>query len=163
MTDEVLTDKAQILARMAESRRALQAALDRAGPEVIQRPGSWGEWSLKDLLAHIVYWQTVAIDRLGKFADGRADEIARLSGDDEMNQVNENVYQSNRDRPLAEMMKLFTTTYQTLRTAVKSIPAEVYARPVAEGAVSAADTVRGDGYGHDAEHLADVEAAIQRQ
>jgi hypothetical protein len=162
MSDTVLTDKAEILARLAGSRRELRAALDRAGPELLQRTGSWGEWRLQDLLAHITYWQSVAIDRLQKFADGRGEEIRRLSGDDEMNEVNENVYRSNKDRPLAEMLDLFDSTFHALCTAVKQISADRYAENAPAGPIGVATIVEDDGYGHDKEHLADVEQANER-
>jgi DinB superfamily len=160
MTD-VLTDKTAILARLSASRRALRAALDRAGADLLDQPGSWGDWRLKDLLAHITYWQTVAIDRLQKFAVGRANEITRLSGDEEMNQVNESVYRSNKDRPLAEMLELFDSTFHALCTAVKQFPAERYAENAQAGPIGVATIVEADGYGHDEEHLADVEKAIE--
>jgi hypothetical protein len=159
---DVLTDKAQILARMAESRRALQSALDRAGHDLIERPGTWGEWTLKDLLAHIVYWQTVAIDRLQKVADGRRDEIRLTGSDAEIDEANENVYRANKDRPLTEMLDIFHSTYRSLRTAVKSLPADLFREQQPEGTFSVPRAVHGDGYGHEEEHLADVENAIQR-
>jgi hypothetical protein len=163
MADEViLTDKAQILARMAESRRAFQSALNRAGPTLLEKPGTWGEWTLKDLLAHVTYWQTSAIDRLQKVAAGRVDEIRLFDGDDTINQINENVYRANRDRPLADMFDAFHSTYLSFRTSVKSLPAEVYREPLTEGVFSAARTVYADGYGHDEEHVADIEKAISQ-
>lgn len=163
MTDDTaLTDKSQILARMAESRRALQSALDSAGAGVIERAGTWGEWTLKDLLAHIVYWQTVAIDRLQKVADGRQEEIRLIGNDAEIDRINENVYRANKDRPLGDMIDAFHSTYLSLRTAVKSLPADVFHEPPREGTFSVSRTVSGDGYGHDEEHVADVEKAIQQ-
>jgi len=161
MADEViLTDKVQILPRMAESRRALQSAIDRAGPALLVKPGSWGEWTLKDLLAHITYWQTSAIDRLQKVAAGRSDEIQLLGDDEAIDQINENVYRANKDRLLADMLEAFNTTNLSFRTAVKSLPAEAYQELSAEGTFSAARTVYADGYGHDEEHLVDIEKAI---
>lgn len=161
MADEdILTDKVQILARMADSRRALQSALDRAGPELLVKPGSWGEWTLKDLLAHLTYWQTSAIDRLQKVAAGRSDEIQLHGGDDAIDQVNENIYRANKDRSLADMLDTLSSTNLSFRTAVKSLPPDAYRELSPEGDFSAARTVYADGYGHDEEHLADVEKAI---
>jgi hypothetical protein len=161
VADEViLTEKAQILARMAESRRALQSAIDQAGPDLLVKPGSWGEWTIKDMLAHLTYWQTSAIDRLQKVAAGRSDAIQLLGGDDAIDQINENVYRANKDRPLADMLESFYSTNLSFRTAVKSLPPEVYRELSAEGTFSAARTVYADGYGHDEEHLADIEQAI---
>jgi len=157
---EILTEKTQILARMAESHRALQSALERAGPDTMERAGTWGEWTLKDLIAHLVYWHTVAIERLQKFADGRADEIRFFDGDAEIDEVNQNVYRANKDRPLHEMLAAFESTYLALRTAAKSIPAEVYPQDQQPSPVR--NWVVGNGSAHYEEHLADIETAIQQ-
>jgi hypothetical protein len=157
MADEaVLRDKAQILARMAESRRALQSALDRLTPETMSRPGTWGEHSVKDLLAHITYWHTVAIDRLQKFADGRMDEI-RFFNDDEIDEVNENVYRANKDRPLDEITDAFASTYLALRTAAKSIPPSAYLEDQTPSPLR--NWVVGNGSAHYEEHLPDIQRA----
>ena len=156
MTDDsdVLRDKAAILARMAESRRALQSALDRATPEALERSGAWGEWSIKDLLAHITYWQGVATDRLQKIAAGRMDEIVWID-EGEIDSLNDNVYQANKDRPLAEMREAFDVAYLTLRTAIKSMRPAVYAEDIQPRPVR--HWVAGNSYLHDEEHLGDVE------
>jgi hypothetical protein len=159
MTNEhdVLRDKAAILARMAESRRTLRSALDRASPEALERPGTWGAWSIKDLLAHITYWQGVATDRLQKIAAGRMDEIVWID-EGEIDALNANVYQANKDRPLAEMREAFDVAYLTLRTAIKSLRPAVYAADQQPGPVRY--WVAGNSYLHDEEHLGDVEQAI---
>ncbi len=160
MTDEsdVLRDKAAILVRMAESRRALRSALDRATPAALEQPGAWGEWTIKDLLAHITYWQGVATDRLQKIAAGRMGDIVWID-EGEIDTLNANVYQANKDRPLAEMREAFDVAYLTLRTAIKSLPPAVYAedqqpRPVRRW-------VAGNSYLHDEEHLEDVENVLR--
>ena len=160
MADEHLTDKAQILARMETSYRALRSALDRAGPGALERAGAWGEWTLKDLVAHIAYWQSVATERLQKFGTGRADEIRYFKDDAEIDEVNENVYRANKDRPLAEMLETLDVGYQALRTAAKSIPADVY--PQNQEPVPVRNWVAGNSFAHYEEHTADIEKAIQR-
>lgn len=157
--DRTLTDKAEILTRMAESYRALRAALERAGPALLTRPGSWGEWTLKDLLAHLSYWHTVSIERLEKFGAGRGDEIARLD-DAAIDEANANVYRSNKDRALDEMMDAFHVTYLTLRTAAKSIPATVYTED--QSPTPLRNWVVENGSAHYEEHLADIERAINQ-
>ena len=164
---EILTDKTQILARMAESRRALRSALERAGPDIMERPGTWGEWTLKDLIAHLTFWQTVATDRLQKFMTGRADEIhffqdstESFEGRSEIDEVNGNVYRANKDRPLAEMLEQLDITYQALRTAAKSVPADVYRQD--QQPSSLRDWVAGNSFAHYEEHTADIEKAVQQ-
>jgi hypothetical protein len=161
MADERLADKSEILARMAESYRAFRSSLDRAGAEVLVRPSTWGDRSLKDLIAHVVYWHTVAIDRLQKLAEGRTDEISVLENDAAVDEVNENVYRANRDQSLDDILDALGTTYIAFRTAAKSIPAAVY--PLDQQPSSVRDWVVGNGSAHYDEHLVDIERAIQRE
>ena len=154
---EVLKDKAQILDRMAEGYRAVQAALHRAGREALERPGVWGEGSIKDLIAHLTYWHTVATERLQKFAAGRTDEIRVFASDAEVDEVNAGVYRANKDRPLDEMLEAFHTSYLALRTAAKSIPAIVY--PEDQQPSPLRNWLVGNSVAHYAEHLPDIERA----
>lgn len=155
---DVLKDKGAILARMAASRRALRSALNRVPPQMLERPGTWGEWSLKDLLAHITYWQGVATDRLQKVAAGQADAIQWFD-EAQVAEVNANVYRANKDRPLPEMREAFDVAYLALRTAIKSLPASVYTEDQQPRPVRV--WVAGNSYLHDEEHLADVERAMR--
>lgn len=159
MTSEnELTDKAAILARMAERYRALQSALAHVDDAALQRPGSWGDWSLKDLLAHLIYWQSSTIQRLQLYADGRIAEAAALAPADEaaMNVMNLGVYQANREQSPAEMRRVFATTYQALRTAAKSIPPEQYR----DETLPLRAWLAGNSYEHYDEHLADINRAL---
>jgi hypothetical protein len=45
--------KAQLVAKLRESRAALEKVVGKADPEAMTRPGVCGEWSGKDVLAHL--------------------------------------------------------------------------------------------------------------
>jgi hypothetical protein len=158
MTDEDkhLRDKAEILVRMGTSYRALRAAFDRAGPELLVRPGTWGEWSLKDLLAHLAYWQQHSTEILQRAAAGDIGESS-ATDDPSVDEVNQHIYQANRDRPLADMLEAFEVGHLAFRTAIKSLPPSVY---VENERVRM--EVGWDGYLHYDEHRADIERAIQQ-
>jgi hypothetical protein len=150
--------KVRLLARMEESRRALLAALDRAGPDVLQRSGSWGEWTLKDLIAHLVYWQTSAAERLQLYIAGDTGAALALAPTDDAatDEINAGVYRANRDRPLAEMLETFAVSYGTLRTAAKSVPAALYTKEE----LPLRAWLAGNSFEHYDEHLPDVERAL---
>jgi hypothetical protein len=153
---EILTDKVAILDRIAAARRSLLSALDRVSPATITAAGSWGDWSLKDLLAHLAYWELWAAERLQEFVAGTGGDRAALD-DAAVNSINDNIYQSNKDRPLADIRDVFEVAHLTLRTAVKSIPASVYTEDQQPAPLRA--VVAYNSYLHDELHLADVERA----
>lgn len=155
---EARAEKVQLLSRMEESRRRLLAALERAGPDVLQRAGSWGEWTLKDLIAHLVYWQTAAAERLQLHMTGDPASALALApaGDEATDEINAGVYRANRDRPLAEMLETFAVSYGTLRTAAKSIPATLYT----EKELPLRAWLTSNSFEHYDEHLPDIERAI---
>jgi len=155
MADDILTDKGQILARMAESRRAFQSALSGADRTRLDQPGTWGEWSVKDMIAHLTYWQTLATERLQKFAAGRGNEIVSLETG-EVDAINAHVYRANKERPLDEMLNACEIAYLTLRTAVKQLPPAVYTED--QQPRSMREIIAGNSYLHYEEHLPDVQS-----
>lgn len=151
MAGDLPRDKAEILARMAERHRALIVALDRLDATAWERPGAWGAWTAKDLLAHLAYWMQVATDRLQKLADGRAAEIQFFDGDNTVDARNDEVYRANRDQSLADLRRGLDVAYLALRTAVKSTPATVLAED--QQPTPARAWVAGNSFEHVDEHI----------
>jgi hypothetical protein len=60
-------------------------------------------WSVKDILAHITYWERLALDRLYAARDGRKMQI-ELVGSWDVDQLNAQTYATNKDRPLDEVL-----------------------------------------------------------
>lgn len=63
------TTKAQPQAEIEQERQALEELLTTLSPEQMNQPAVVGEWSVKDVLAHLSEWETMW---LRWFADGLA-------------------------------------------------------------------------------------------
>jgi len=50
--------KAQLIVKLRESRLALEKAFAKVPLEAMGQPGVVGEWSAKDVLAHVARWYT---------------------------------------------------------------------------------------------------------
>lgn len=155
---EPLTEKRAMLTRLMESRRQLVDALARVPADTLERPGLWGEQSLKDLIAHLAFWQKVGLERLQKHGTPAWSQI-RWYDPSEVDEVNATVYRSNKDQSLADLMAIFETTHLAFRTAVKSIAQVEY--QAEQVPMSLRAIVADDGYQHDEEHLPDVERVLQ--
>ena len=63
----------EALATLEEGRAALQALFDRLSSDDMTRPATIGvgDWSAKDLLGHIAFWEELAADTLAAWRGGR--------------------------------------------------------------------------------------------
>jgi hypothetical protein len=60
--------KAELLATMRRERAAWEALLAEVGESRLDEPGATGHWSVKDVIAHNMYFEQWVVDRL----EGRA-------------------------------------------------------------------------------------------
>jgi hypothetical protein len=67
-----------------------------------------GEWSIKDIMAHIAVWEQICTRWLAKFLRGVTPQPSERT---EVG-VNDRIYRENRDRPTAEVRELFHHAHQ---------------------------------------------------
>jgi hypothetical protein len=92
----------------------LQVAAELNDFQVVQ-PGVEGEWSVKDIIAHLAYWQLRKADFL-RWARGEEQDHQYLNFDDDT--VNRIIYGENRDRPWDEVMQNYRRAYESLADGV---------------------------------------------
>lgn len=87
-----------------------------------------GPWSVKDNLAHLTVWQGYLLDQLqGVRANQKpAEFMPGLSTEDE---INERIYQENKDRPLVEVRSAFRASYERVLAAVQALSEESLNKP----------------------------------
>lgn len=91
--------KDALLLVLEESREELLDILDALEDEDLLVPGVVGDWSIKDLLAHITMWEAQLITLLWQAKRGQKPTAIYFSGmtDDE---INARWHREGRDRPL---------------------------------------------------------------
>jgi hypothetical protein len=82
--------KDELIQKIESEWNNLQAALDGLTEEQMHRPGVVGEWSIKDLLAHITAWQTRLITAIFKAEKGLTPDT--IEGGKTVDQMNERLY-----------------------------------------------------------------------
>ena len=70
-----LTRAQRLAVELVEARDAFLAALDDVEPDLLTVPGLVGEWSARDLVAHVGYWAGHAAEALHHAEEGRAAEF----------------------------------------------------------------------------------------
>ncbi len=108
--------KPELIAAIRSERESLKETLSRVREDQMTQPGVEAEWSIKDILAHIVAWERRMIRWVGEALSGEVPEIPKTW--DQVDEMNEQSYREDRDRPLDGVLAAFRDSYQeALRTA----------------------------------------------
>jgi len=92
--------------------------------EQLTMPGVNGDWSIKDVLAHLVSWQKRTIDRLDAAAQNKEPTTPPVANDEEVNNLNQRFYEENKERSLSEVLADFKTTYLRMLETVEAMREE---------------------------------------
>jgi hypothetical protein len=117
--------KGEMLELISHERWKLETELGELnGRQMIQR-GVCGEWSAKDLMAHLAEWEQMF---LGWYAAGRRGEAPEAPGPGltwgrpDMARLNDEIFQKHRRRPLAEVLDWFEASYEQILAMMQAVP-----------------------------------------
>lgn len=144
--------KSELLANIKEARAALDAAVERAGDR-LEEPGLDGGWSVKDTLAHISAWEKIGMATVRNNQPVQAPEPGE-STTNITDTVNQKIYESNHDRPLAEVRVEAERSYANLLALVEGLSDEAIDGVLggADEGPTAAQILSGNSDGHYREH-----------
>ena len=102
------TTKTAILSESRKEYAALEQLLATLSPEEMTQPGLVGEWSAKDVLAHLTEWTQMV---LGWHAAGLRGETPALPAPgykwNQLPALNQHIYEKHRDEALADVLEGF--------------------------------------------------------
>jgi hypothetical protein len=144
-----------LVTELAAARDAFLEALGDVEPELLSTPGLVGEWSARELIAHMGYWAGHAAEALHFAAEGRADEFGEAEMDvDERNAVVARVAAESDVRTVRERE---AAAYGALLESLRGATPALLAERVAYGD-TLEQVVRDDGADHYREHTLDIRA-----
>ncbi len=140
---------------LVRARDEFQAALADVDPQLLTAPGLAGEWSARELIAHLGYWAGHAAEALHHAAQGRAADFGEDELDiDERNAV---VARVAADTELATVRQREQAAFDALLDAIQGADPAWLDERVAYGD-SLEQVVRDDGSDHYHEHALDLRA-----
>jgi len=145
--------KAALLDNIQTGYSQFETLLAPLSEEQMTSPTVNGPWSIKDNIAHLTVWQGYLLEQLQGIIDGKEppEFMPGLTTEDE---INERVYQENRDRSLAEVLAAFRASYQRVLTTVQSLSEEALNAPSpwSKSGNPIWPFIAGNTYGHYEEH-----------
>lgn len=145
--------KAELLRRIQTGYDQFEAILAPLSQAQMTSPDVNGPWSVQDNLAHLTVWHQYLLSVLrGILTNQEPPEfMPGLSSEDE---INEHIYQENKNRPLAEVQADFRASYQQVLAAVQEMSEEGLNSPSpwSKSGNPLWPFVAGNTYGHYEEH-----------
>jgi len=114
-------DKTQLLAWITASRAELDAVIAPLTAEQMVAPGAEGALSVKDLLAHVSWWERRTLRALAYAARGEQPPKLAAEGEGEVgvNRVNAETFATNRDRSLDDVRAEYARSGRDLLAALE--------------------------------------------
>jgi len=150
-----VSDKAEAIAALEDAHKQLLTALNGIPVNKMTEP-MLGDWSVKDVLAHVSSWDELEVQDLRRLGRGHV-PIQAAFREDEGDDWNAFLLKGRRLFSLAQVMAEFEANRQARREVLDGLPDAFFApgslvRSFCEGTVK-----------HDQEHAAQVSAWRQKQ
>ncbi len=149
------TTPQHLAAALTDARRAFLEALGDVAPELLTTPGLAGEWSARELVAHLGYWTGHAAEALHFAQEGRADEFG--AGDLDVDERNAVVARVALETDLGTVRKREEAAFHALTELLTRLDPALLAENVAYGD-TLEQVIRDDGPDHYREHAIDIRA-----
>ncbi|HEY7463473.1 MAG TPA: maleylpyruvate isomerase N-terminal domain-containing protein [Candidatus Limnocylindria bacterium] len=142
-----------LVAELEAARAEFVAALDDVEPDLLTAPGLVGDWSARELVAHLGYWTGHAAEALHSAEQDRLADF----GEDELDvdQRNEVVARVAAETDLATVRKREEAAYEALLTRLKRVDPATLGDTVSYGD-SLERVIKDDGAEHYREHTLDL-------
>jgi len=119
------TTKNQLLETIEIERKALEKFLTELSPAQMIQPGVVGEWSVKDVLAHLIEWEHMVLNWHSAGLQGKV-PVTPAEGFNwaQLPQLNQQIYEKYRTRALAEIQKEFKSSYKKMLSSIQGLSEE---------------------------------------
>ena len=160
----------ELLTRLKSERRRWMEPVDRLDSRQMELPGVAGDWSMKDLLAHIMACEEGLVRWLEAAAQGEALVFADLDHPD-LDHRNELIRERYQSHTVTEILREAQRVFDALLAEVEELPDEMltdvegtawFVIPRWKAKRPVWECVADDSYRHYHQHLEDIHTFVRR-
>jgi Mycothiol maleylpyruvate isomerase N-terminal domain len=148
----------RLVEELRDERDAFFRTLDTFAPGSLTTPGLIGEWSARELIAHLGYWTGHATEVIHAAEQGRIEEIG--AGEPSVDEVNATVARVARTTELATVRTREAASVEALVERLLLLDAALLGARLPDGA-TLEEGIREDGAAHYREHAADLRRVLE--
>ena len=120
-----ILNKSAWLEQIERERAIWEQLRAEVGEARMLQPGATGGWTFKDIVVHLNGWRSKTVARLEAAQHGREPAAppwpAQLDEDDNVDEINNWIYQASRDRFLRAVLDEYSGSFQRMRDAVATL------------------------------------------
>lgn len=113
--------KSELLDQIRTERKRLEEVLAAMTPDQMLHPCASGEWTVKDVLAHISAWQRRMLSWIRSHLRGEAPDVPLPW---EVERMNTETYTQVKEKPLVEVLEEFRQSYRDALALAESLSEE---------------------------------------
>lgn len=153
-----MTAPADLARELTEARDAFRRELDRVEPSSLTTPGLIGDWSGREIVAHLGYWAGHATEAIHAVEMGRTDELDAEGL--EVDEINETVARVARQTDVATVRRREEASVEALLERLRQLDASVLGAELPDGD-TLEEAIRADGPAHYREHAEALREALE--
>ena len=112
--------KAQLLERLQNERHQWETLLHAIGTECMTQPGVTDTWNCKDVVTHLTTWWRREVAGLENVRRGEEPQPHPSQRDVQV--INDWIYYTNRDRPLAVILQEAVDVWKDFAASIEALP-----------------------------------------
>lgn len=119
--------KADLLEAIRIQRANIDRVVDEAGDRM-EESGAMDDWTLKDVVAHLTGWRQNSVARMEAAVNNgplllpwRNDDAGAGGEEDDYEPINQRMYETNRNRPVSEVLLESRDSFDRLEAAVSTL------------------------------------------
>ena len=151
-------NKSELLAALQTSRASMLQALDGLSDSDMQQPGTVDQWSVKDVLAHLVRCEVELVTLLAQARQGTRPTYADFSPT-KVDEVNAQWQRDDSARPLEKILADFHGVRKQTARRVETFTDDELTDPKRFDWLGDSPLwkwIEGDSFGHETEHAAQI-------
>lgn len=115
-------DKKTLLENVRAGREAFDALLDQFSADGLEIAYPPDGWSVKDMMAHMTFWEQYALDRLQEAANGQTPQLLGDVTDEDLNRINQGILDNGPNQALDDVQAAYARTHQELVVLLDALP-----------------------------------------
>lgn len=116
--------KAHLLDVIQQARADLDDFITTVGEARLTQSNAFGPWTFKDLVAHLTGWRQLTVARMEAAVRGSVPAppwLAQLDPDEDVDQINQRIYDANRDRSVPDVLRDSRETFHRMEAALAAL------------------------------------------
>ena len=151
-----MTKKDETIREVERAWTSLRSVIESVPESELTAAGVVEDWSIKDIIGHVAFWDERAANTLIAAAAGRPQDLPKGEGPNWIDEWNQREYLARKGRSFKDVRGEWITAHENARKALADIEESALVAKFGQG--KAVDYFAGDTYTHYDEHAAQIKA-----